>query len=156
MDECNGLMQVMTRFIKPMSLNQATTLLVCAQVGDIDDPAPDFSVAIFADDGFGVPTTVLGQSATPEPLVGNDLNCQNVTANLSDTLYFWLGFMTSGATCDVTNNLYFTAHPTLRGAQRTDFTFPVWEDVTSASTIDYVSYVYGMQVSYQATCLGPV
>jgi hypothetical protein len=154
LDECNGLMQVMTRFIKPMSLTKADSLVVCAQVGGIDDPAPEFSVAIFADDGFGVPTRVLGNSST-EALVGNDLNCQNVTADLSETLYFWLAFMTSGSTCDVTNNLYYAPHTALRGAQRTDFVFPVWTDVTTSSAIDYVSYVYGMQVSYQATCVGP-
>lgn len=155
LDQCNGLMQVMTRFIKPASLTQAVSLTICAQVGAIDSPAPEFSVAIYADDGFGVPTTVLGNSST-EALVGNDLNCQNVTADLSETLYFWLAFMTSGSTCDVTNNLYYITHPALRGAQRTDFTFPVWTDVTHSSMIDYVSYVYGMHISYEASCIGPM
>lgn len=154
-DDCNGVTVVMTRFLKPINLAHASTLLVCSKIGAIDDPAPDFSVALYADDGFGVPTVVLGNSSTA-PMMANDFNCQNVTADLGDSLYLWAAFMSSGGTCDVTNNLYFQTHIALRSAVRSDFDFPVWTDVTPSSTINYLSYVYAMQVSYDSNCIGPV
>lgn len=154
-DECDGSFVIMARFVTPNNLTTATTLEVCGKVGDIDDPAPGFSVAIYADDGFGVPTIVLGNSSTA-PLTANDWNCQDVAVTIGESQYIWLAFMTEGATCDITNNLYFRTHPFLRSVQRDDFTFPVWTDVDSSSSVNYVSYVYGMYVSYNSSCIGPV
>lgn len=150
-DECNGFFIVMTRFVTPSGVGSVTALEVCAEFGPIDDPAPGFTAAIYGDDGFGVPTALIA-STTTSALTADSLNCLAINATLAESEYIWIAFMTEGSTCDVTNNVLFTTHPSQRSIQSGAFTYPVWP-TELAPGYDYLSYVYSMQLSYNASCV---
>lgn len=150
-DNCDGFFIVMSRFVAPNNVGGVITLEICALFGEIDDPAPGFTAAIYGDDGFGVPTNIIANTSTGL-LTGEAWNCLPITAELDETQYIWLAVMTEGATCDVTNNLLFTTHTQPRSIQSDAFTYPVWPTQLAAG-YDYLSYVYAMQLSFNATCI---
>jgi hypothetical protein len=152
-DNCDGFFIVMSRFVTPNGVGGITTIDICAEFGAIDDPAPGFTAAIYGDDGFGVPTALIANTST-SLLTGNALNCLPIPATLSEGEYIWLAVMTEGSTCDVTNNLLFATHPYARSIQSDAFAYPTWP-TEIAPGYDYLSYVYSMQLSYNATCVSP-
>lgn len=149
-DECNGFFIVMTRVVTPSDIGVATGIEVCAEFGPVDDPAPGFTAAVYADDGFGVPGALIANASTGT-LAPNALNCLPIQAPIAESQYLWLAFMTEGSTCDVNNNLKYTAHSAPRSIQSADFAYPTWP-AEIAPGYDYVYYVYAMQLRYNATC----
>lgn len=152
LDDCDGSLIATSVFEVPPSVASGTTETVCACVGNTSSNIVQYSVAIYADDGFGQPGAMLVQS-DPSTLVNNSCNCQSLSLQIYGSQHLWLAFMTDSGSCDSNDNLYTIAHPHLRSGFA-DTTWPDWP--ATMPDLEEFSAVYSLYMTYSVDCSGPV
>lgn len=152
-DDCDSLYIVTSRFVTPGNLSVGRAVRACAYIGQADAANGDkFKLAIYNDDGFGIPTTLRASTGegTIEP---ESWNCLSISTPLGESQLFWLALITNGQECGAMNNLYYQSHLQLRSGFTYQFLYPDWP--AQMPELQYFSAVYGMYVDYNATCIGP-
>lgn len=152
-DDCDAFYIVFSRYATPRNLWAGQTTSVCAYVGEVNPETlgNKFRMAIYGDDGFGIPTTLKASTATEGTIQSESWNCLPISLALGESHYFWTAFMTNGQECGPTNNLYYMPHLQLRSGFSDQFTYPQWP--VQISSAQYFSAVYSMYIDYNATCV---
>lgn len=153
LDECDSIYIVATIFKTPTVVKNAVPYELCAYVGPTIAGLDQYRVAVYDDDGFGYPTDLIGASdvATVTP---DSINC--VTLNgvtLGDSHAYWLAFMSNANDCGSLNTLRYKMSPSLRSGFTDAYVWPDFPEVLGSDSFSYFSAVYGMYLSYNATCI---
>ena len=151
-EDCDSALLVATLHVLPPGVSSATTQQVCACVGDTSTTTVQYSVALYADDGFGQPQGLL-ISSTPATLLNGTCNCASLTIQLFAGQRFWIAFMSNGEVCGPVDSLYALTYPTIRSGI-VETTWPTWP--LTMPDLELYSAVTSLYVTYATDCGGPV
>lgn len=153
-DECDGLLVNLGLYKVPSNVLVATTTQVCAYVGELAETGTThFKMAIYADSGFGTPTsTILGQ-AGPGNLTTDAWNCLPLVVDVYANQDLWIAFMSDDATCSTTANIYYETSTENRAAYADNDAYPVFP--TTLANYAVFSGIYNMYANYSTECMNP-
>jgi hypothetical protein len=152
-DDCDSIYIVASVFKTSNSLKTAHVLELCAHVGPTLEGLDQYRMAVYVDDGFGYPSEklVVSEIGTITP---NSFNCIPVSGLvLGESLKYWLAFMSNANDCGVLNTLRYRSYPGLRSGFTDAYVWPDFPEFIGGDSFSYFSAVYGMYLSYNATCI---
>lgn len=152
-DDCDSIYIVTSVFRAPSNLWSGVGVEACSFIGPTLEGLNQYRMAIYEDDGYGVPGARLGVSNTGT-IQPESWNCVPMNVSLSQDQRYWIAYMSSANDCGGLNNLFYTPHIAMRSGFTDAFTWPDFPETMPSLT--YFTAVYGVYLSYNATCLATV